>query len=191
MDQSDFAKRLEQGKYGKNDKTWFPRWIGRYASWLGICDAELPVSVEQAIAFSRTLLKNKTPAWQRLQAIRAIEAYRNIVLHTPHPSLHRIRQTLTQLAARERSQGLATDRSWIDSTGRQKLIGKINPNEPELSPTHVPHRLKVDFMCSSFPVAKTERKTDVKTCTSKISTCGKSCNYPEASRGKSAHFGSM
>ena len=41
-------------------------------------------------------------AWQRLQAVRAIEFYRTDVLKQREPTLDEIRQALSELAERER-----------------------------------------------------------------------------------------
>ena len=89
----------------KNDKEWFPRWIRRYASSVKAVEGKLPVSQDEVIRFLQSLLKSKTPAWQRLQAVRAIEAYRNLVLRTEVPSLEPIRQKLSQLADQEKATG--------------------------------------------------------------------------------------
>ena len=67
-------------------------------------DGRLPVSVESVKEFSRSLLKSGAPAWQRLQAVRAVDAYRDLILRTEEPSLAEIRQALQRLAARERDE---------------------------------------------------------------------------------------
>jgi hypothetical protein len=123
-----FGRALHEAKLGKNDKEWFPRCIRRYASSVKLVDGRLPVSREEVIRFLRSLLKSQTPAWQRLQAVRAIEAYRNLVLQTAEPSLQAIRQTLSRLADQERATG--SGRPGV--TDERHLIGQINANEPAL-----------------------------------------------------------
>ena len=86
MSVANFCRLVNEGKLGKNDKEWFPRWIRRYASGVKVVQGNLPVSREEVIRFLRSLLGSQTPAWQRLQAVRAIEAYRNLVLQTEVPS---------------------------------------------------------------------------------------------------------
>jgi hypothetical protein len=53
--------------------------------------------------FLRSLRDSQTPAGQRLQAVRAIEAYRDLVLQTTVPSLQEIRQKLGRLADQEKA----------------------------------------------------------------------------------------
>jgi integrase len=57
------------------------------------------------IAFSQSLLHSNTPAWQRLKAVRAVEAYRDIVLETNEPNLQDIKIKLGQLTEQERDDG--------------------------------------------------------------------------------------
>jgi hypothetical protein len=52
--------------------------------------------------FCRTLLAIAVLAWQRLQAVRAIEFYRNEVPATDEPDLLEIRQILSRTAYGER-----------------------------------------------------------------------------------------
>ena len=54
----------------------------------------VPVTQEAVISFCRSLLLKKVPAWQRLQGVRAIEAYRDLVLRKDSPSLAQIKQRL-------------------------------------------------------------------------------------------------
>ena len=76
MSVENFGRLLHEAKVGKNDKQWFPRWIRRYASSVQVTEGRLPVSQDDVIRFLRSLVKSSTPAWQWLQAVRAIEAYR-------------------------------------------------------------------------------------------------------------------
>ena len=77
-----FRARVAGAKLNEADKKWFPRWIRSYASSLKITEGDLRVTEADVIAFSRSLRDNKTPAWQRLQAVRAVEAYRDLVLRS-------------------------------------------------------------------------------------------------------------
>ena len=81
MSAEKFCALLHEAKFGKNDTTWFPRWIRRYASSVKALEGrDLPVSEADVLQFSRSLLNSGTPAWQRLQGVRAVEAYRDLVL---------------------------------------------------------------------------------------------------------------
>ena len=117
MSVANFCRLLHGAKLGKNDKEWFPRWIRRYASGLKISEGNLPVSEEEVIRFSRSLLENKTPAWQRLQAVRAVEAYRDLVLQTGVPSLETVRQKLSRMADQERARGPGSGRPGWRTSG--------------------------------------------------------------------------
>ena len=82
------------------------------------------------IRFLQSLLKSNTPAWQRLQAVRAIEAYRSLELRTEVPSLAPIRQKLSQLAAQEKAAGRVRAVPGVED--ERHLVGRIDPNEPPI-----------------------------------------------------------
>ena len=104
------------------------RWIRRYSAVARTAGEALAVSEEGAIRFLRSLRDNGVPAWQRLQATRAIEAYQRLVLNTEQPSLHFIRLALGRLADREKAaRGTAVT---LDAADERELIGKIDEREP-------------------------------------------------------------
>ena len=120
-----FQKELAVADYSENDKKWFVSWVRRYASFLNTGSSdELSISQNQTIKFSRTLLDHGTAAWQRLQAVRALEAYRSLVLKTDEPNLSFIRLKLSQLAAQDRAEGpgLKDEPNWV---------GILDENEPQ------------------------------------------------------------
>lgn len=120
-------------RVGENDRVWFPRWLRRYAlSFRKGLVAELPVNEHSVIRFSKTLLKNGAPAWQRWQAVRSIECYRDLVLKREQPDLSHIVTTLAGFGRRERN--LALD---APPTGEElkRLRGNVNQNEPLLIQT--------------------------------------------------------
>ena len=89
---------------GRNDREWFPKWIRRYAlAFPARGRGDLPVNRHAVIEFSKSLLGNGAPAWQRWQAVRAIESYRNSVLNRSEPNLTDVVQTLAKLARKERN----------------------------------------------------------------------------------------
>jgi len=108
-----FVKELAVAKYASADKKWFPKWLRRYATTTKCGQGDLPVSVDLVIGLCRELLASGTPAWQRLQAVRAIEAYRDIVLKSGDPTLREIRLKLSQLASQERSTGGLSDEPHV------------------------------------------------------------------------------
>ena len=132
-----FCLLLNEAKVSKNDKKWFPPWLRRYASTVEGVDGretnhstgKLSVTEGEVIRFLQTLRDNGTPAWQRLQAVRAIEMYRDLVLKTQQPPLHEIRRTLGRIADRER----ATGAHFCGAKGdNRELVGIIDPAEPAI-----------------------------------------------------------
>ena len=118
MSVTSFNELIKQAKYGKTDKEWFPRWIRRYAETVESEKGRLLVTRGAVVAFSRQLLQRQTPAWQRLQAVRAIEAYRTIVLERSAPCLQDIRTTLGHLAAQEKG----------DNRSDKEIVGFLAPS---------------------------------------------------------------
>ena len=88
----------------QNDRLWFPRWVRRYAlTQRGGADRGLTVNQHSVISFSRSLLHGGAPAWQRWQAVRALECYRDLVLERAEPDLSHVILTLARLGKRERN----------------------------------------------------------------------------------------
>ncbi len=119
-----FLVVLKLARIHEDDGVWFGRWLRRYAVFLRQPES-VPLLVSQASVkqFCRTLLAREVPAWQRLQAVRAIEFYRNQVLETAEPDLLEIRQILGRLADGERNS--------VNSTADEaELIGVVHQNEP-------------------------------------------------------------
>lgn len=79
--------------------------------------------------FLRTLRDNGTPAWQRLQAARAIEAYQRLVLEDEVPSLRTIRMTLSRLADQEKARPGECGGGVGDDSA---AVGVVDPREPPL-----------------------------------------------------------
>jgi integron integrase len=121
-----FEKELAVAAYRSDDKTWFPKWIARYASATKQSRTEvLVVSVDRVVSFSKSLLNNGSPAWQRLQAVRAVEAYRDLVCLDGHPSLLAIKRTLERIVAQEKdaSPGVRDE---------AQIVGVIDPDAPQI-----------------------------------------------------------
>jgi len=129
-----FEKVLPLLKIGKADREYFLRWIKRYSG----CQTRrtghdyhhrenLPVTTEDVIKFSRELLASKTPAWQRLQAVRAVESYRDAVLGTEAPSLTKITSILERRSAKEDALGKDI---VVTSADQERMVGIIDESEP-------------------------------------------------------------
>jgi len=134
-----FRRRLQESSYGDNDKTWFPRWLARYAEAKTPDNGFFPLTEPLVVEFSKSLLKSGTPAWQRLQGVRAVEAYRDLVLGTSEPCLNHMKTMLGRIAAEAQGSGtnsqmarrvLRTIGSWPFFWAQ--IIGIIDPSEPPL-----------------------------------------------------------
>jgi hypothetical protein len=91
MSANQYATLIRSAEMRKADRTWFPRWIYRYASSLRRSRSDaIDVTEPNVVRFLRSLRDNGTPAWQHLQALRAVQSYRTLVLKTDDPSLHAI-----------------------------------------------------------------------------------------------------
>ena len=129
MSVQEFQSLLQTADVGKNDRKYFPLWLRRYSETVPARDGQLEVSREKVIAFLRKLLDSSTPAWQRLQAVRAIDFYQHLLIATSDQAdLSFIRQSLSRLADRDRfeSDGMLNGRA--DSA---PLVGEIDPKEPD------------------------------------------------------------
>ena len=121
-----FQVVLKLASLEESDKVWFGRWLRRYAVFLRQPEhASLLISQNSVKQFCRTLLAREVPTWQRLQAVRAIEFYRNEVLHSADPDLLEIRQILARTADGER-HSIHT----VSPDQEAQLIGVVNVNEP-------------------------------------------------------------
>jgi hypothetical protein len=97
-----FQQLVQSESFSRSDREWFPRWIKRYSEFVGKDGrANLPLTRDLAIGFSRMLLASQTPAWQRQQAVKTLAVYRDVILETEEPLLTDIIRKLGQLAEQE------------------------------------------------------------------------------------------
>jgi integron integrase len=130
MSVEHFCRRVRDSSLSPADQQWFPPWIRRYAEATKTTHGPLPVSRNSVIDFLRMLRDRGTPAWQRLQATRAIEAYQMLVQKTHSPSLQDIRSTLSRLADQERAAPRSDD--VPGASDERHLVGIIDPHEPAI-----------------------------------------------------------
>ena len=130
MSVTSFRHHVASAPLAKVDKEWFPRWIQRFAESLQRPQGNLVVSEITVISFLRSLRDNGTPAWQRLQAVRAVEAYQRLTLGATEPSLRPIRLTLGRLADQETAANRGHDHSGFRD--ERHLVGRIDPREPPI-----------------------------------------------------------
>lgn len=104
MSANFFAVKVRTLGLDPNDEIWFPRWIMRYADFLEQDRiTQLPVDRKLAVQFSRNLLNERIPAWQRLQAARALSCYANEVQPESKVDLDDVILKLGQIADQERN----------------------------------------------------------------------------------------
>ncbi len=132
-------KKLEvalQGQdVGRNDRKWFPFWLRKYAA-LCVQETGQPPAVERevVIAFLHRRRLNGRPAWQRLQAVRAVAFYRSGVRRRGEPVLKELCDRLAGLARSERQEqgpGQWRAESSDVSAAGVEGAGRIDANEPE------------------------------------------------------------
>ncbi|MBS0204245.1 MAG: hypothetical protein JSS49_15185 [Planctomycetes bacterium] len=68
-------------------------------------DQTVPVDYDRVVDFLKTLKSHGKVAWQRLQAVRAIEFYARSVREIALPELADIRRKLGEMAEQERTSG--------------------------------------------------------------------------------------
>ena len=125
MSVEEFRRRIARSGVQKSDGKWLTIWIEKYAQFHHVdVDQPLDVNAELAIAFLKSMKSRSTPAWQRLQAIRAIQNYALMMLEMKCHDLNPIREKLSDLAADEKHGGLA-------KASAETLHG-IDDSEPEL-----------------------------------------------------------
>jgi integron integrase len=112
----------------KADKEWFPRWFLMFAQGTRQVQAQsVSIVIDDVIEFLKRLRAQGHAAWQRVQAVRAIEFYRDQVLVESAPDLLEIRSALSGLAAREQDQD-----QLVSAVPPGVLIGRLDENEPDV-----------------------------------------------------------
>jgi integron integrase len=115
-----FESQLDRSKY------WEEYWWGRFAQFQRF-DRLQPsgFTKDDAIAFLRSLRDSGKQAWQRLQAIRAIETYaRNLLSVGDQPNLSDVREKLIELTVQEKCDTFSAYDTIEDN--------RIDPDEPEI-----------------------------------------------------------
>lgn len=120
-----FKRAVESSGLQKKDQKWLPIWLEKYAIFHGaVPDQRLDINAELAIAFLKDMKSRKAPAWQRLQAVRALQQYVWMVADSNCPALDDIREKLSDLAADEKL-GTMTKAPEVTLHG-------LDASEPEL-----------------------------------------------------------
>jgi hypothetical protein len=82
----------------------------------------------EVVEFLRSLRDHGTPAWQRLQAVRAIEAYQSLVHVIDAVDVRHIHLVLSRLAEQEKTSGAAFEGSGVRD--ERHLVGLIDSSGP-------------------------------------------------------------
>jgi hypothetical protein len=125
-----FELVLANGKFSKAERTWFPNWWLRFREHL-IHHQLLLTEVDQAVVirFLQQIKSTGTPAWKRLQAVQAIDAYFREVQQRPISELDSVIAVLTRVASQERLLG---DDRPLSANETADLVGIIDPHEPAM-----------------------------------------------------------
>ena len=135
-----FQKLFRQASVSEQDAEWFPMWLERYAQFLEKHGhTNLLVDRDWVIRFLQSLRDSDVPAWQRLQAVRAIACYQRQILKVSEPDLGDIETTLAGIA---NSAGVPRPDDFAARSAQ--MPGRINENDPlliqsirkELRPRH-------------------------------------------------------
>ncbi|QDT01776.1 site-specific tyrosine recombinase XerD [Rubripirellula lacrimiformis] len=123
-----FRQRLSRAQLHPNDLAWMPQWFDEYARLQQDDGEPLKVETSRVLAFLRSLRDRGVPAWQRLQAARAVEWYQALVLRNDEVDFVHFKQKLGELAEVEKRAGVAVENGG--GMPGEGLPGLIDPNEP-------------------------------------------------------------
>lgn len=137
MSLSEMTRLANSSGLAESDAKWWPKWVKVYARSIGQIHApRIDISRDSLIALLRSLRDSGKSAWVRLQVVRAVEFYQQIVLHDSVPDLSDVRLTLEGLTKKERSQKRSSQldaaQAAPDLVDDKMLIGRIDPSEPAL-----------------------------------------------------------
>ena len=127
-----YQRCLAIKKLSDKERYWFPKWLKGYVQFHKLpADSDFPVSIERVVQYLRSLRDSGVPAWQRLQAARAIQLYADVIQRSEHADLSAIINKLRELSGRDRRAG-------VENAGGAKLIagegnpGKLKQTEPKI-----------------------------------------------------------
>jgi len=123
-----FRQRLARAEVHPNDRKWMPRWLDEYASQQPAGTSRLEVTSDRVLHFLRSLRDRGAPAWQRLQAARAVEWYQSLVVRQALVDFGPFKQKLGEFAERERRAG--GNGCAQDGIAGEGAAGWIDPHEP-------------------------------------------------------------
>ena len=108
-------------------------WLEKYGQFLEHAGySELIVERDVVISFLRSLLQSDVPAWQRLQAARAIRCFESRILKSPTSMLDGIESRLAEAVKAEAARSGSGGRPADFSARAAMMPGRINENDPLL-----------------------------------------------------------
>jgi len=127
------SEALKEVRLSKAEEIWFPRWFLLFAQHTRQIQTQtVQLDQDAVISFLQALRSEGKKAWQRAQAVRAIEFYGDRILQTVEPDLSDVRIPLTRLAERERSRrnvhshGGDNSQSKVRNIVRKSSVGHHN-----------------------------------------------------------------
>ena len=142
MSLDHFKACLSRTQVHPKDREHMPRWVDVFAGLQRVSSStELIVSEPLVLVFLQNLRDHQVPAWQRLQAARALEWYQVLVLKRESVDFGPYKRKLGELAEREtRSCVVCGDvGGGFDGEG---MPGLIDESEP-LAVRHLRARMRV------------------------------------------------
>lgn len=131
MSVSRFKRRLQRFAIRKADQDWFPRWLDGYCRHHHFDpDSQMEISEDRVVNFLKSLRDNRFPAWQRLQAARALETYQKHFSTKQNLDFSFICRKLEEVSRFERLE------LGENPQGQSTLVlgegnpGRIDPSEP-------------------------------------------------------------
>lgn len=136
MSLAKFLRQLDSNRFSQKERKWIPKWLSGYLQHHQLGENKIPISKSHVISFLRSLRDSNIPAWRRLQASQALEAYQRLVLRKQDVDFHPILQKLQQLSRHEsladKFSGetvYSNDSNLVPGEGNS---GIIDGSEPEM-----------------------------------------------------------
>ncbi|MFN3194236.1 MAG: integron integrase [Aureliella sp.] len=123
MSIKDFQRAVKLIELREKDQTWFPKWVSSFAKATQPNNHDV-LNVDEAlvIRYLQSLRDNGTPAWQRLQAARALERYQVILIRRKTVDFKPILAKLTEIAGREKAREVPRASSKVPGEGNEGLL---------------------------------------------------------------------
>jgi integron integrase len=104
-----FQKCMAVGQFSDNDRKWFPRWFDSYVQFVGdplaVDGVAVPMNMDLVVNFLKSLRARGVKAWQRLQAVAALEVYHQRIHRDDSVDFGMLKSKLRALADTERRIG--------------------------------------------------------------------------------------